>query len=96
MARDNGAVTGLNLPECLSALPRPRDVHKVTGSFCLELFCGLASLTLSLVLEAVPCMCPWDSSFGSEFDVLLHGKVLFALAVAGRLTYAHLGSHANP
>ena len=64
---------------------------KVTGSFCLELFCGLASLTLSLVFEAVPCMCPWDSSFGSDFDVLLHGKVLFALAVAGRLTYAHLG-----
>ena len=91
MARDDGAVTGLNLPECLSALPRPRDVFKVTGSFCLELFCGLASLTLSLVFEAVPCMCPWDSSFGSEFDVLLHGKVLFALAVAGRLAYAHFG-----
>ena len=49
-----GAVHGLNLPECLSALPRTRDV-------------------------------------GSEFDVLLHGKVLFALAVAGRLTYAHFG-----
>ena len=56
-----------------------------------QVFCGLASLTLSLVFEAVPCMCPWDSSFGSEFDVLLHGKVLFALAVAGRLTYAHFG-----
>ena len=75
----------------MSALPRSRDVHNVTGSFCLELFCGLASLTLSLVFEAVPCMCPWDSSFGSEFDVLLHGKVLFALAVAGRLAYAHFG-----
>ena len=36
-------------------------------------------------------MCPWDSSFGSEFDVLLHGKVLFALAVAGRLAYVHFG-----
>ena len=36
-------------------------------------------------------MCPWNSSFGSEFDVLLHGKVLFALAVAGRLAYAHFG-----
>ena len=75
----------------MSALPRPHDVCKVTGSFCLELFCGLASLTLSLVFEAIPCMCPWDSSFGSEFDVLLHGKVLFALAVAGRLAYAHFG-----
>ena len=36
-------------------------------------------------------MCPWDSSFGSEFNVLLHGKVLFALAVASRLAYAHFG-----
>ena len=96
VARDDGAVTGLNLPECLSALPRSRDVIKVTGNFCLELFCGLASLTLSLVFDAVPCMCPWDSSFGSEVDVLLHGKVLFALAVAGRLAYALFGLPCSP
>ena len=89
VARDVGAVTGLNLPKCLLALRRPHDVYKVAGSLCLELFCGTASLTLSSVFEEVLCMCPWDSSFGSEFDVLLHRKILFSLAVAGRLAYAH-------
>ncbi|CAK0818488.1 unnamed protein product [Prorocentrum cordatum] len=51
--RNDGAVTGLKPPECLAALPRARGVHLVMGGLCLELFCGLASLTLSQVFEAI-------------------------------------------
>ena len=63
----------------------------MSGCFFVELFCGLAAVTLSLVLEKVPCMCPWDSTYGPEFNVLDHAPALFALAKAGRIVAAHLG-----
>ena len=52
---------------------------------------GSSAWSSSAALLHCSLLCPRDSSFGSEFNVLLHGKLLFALVVAGRLAYAHFG-----
>ena len=84
------------LPEVLRELLHAREVVErpleISGSFAIELFAGCAALTLALTMERVPCMCPWDVSFGSEFDVLTHGEVLYKLVQANRLVAVHSGT----
>ena len=84
VARDDADVTGSNLPDCLQDLPRCDEVLKTTG----ELFGCLAAVTLALTFEKVPCMCPWDSAFGTEFEV---SEILVRLATESRLSFVHCG-----
>ena len=72
-------------------LPYIPEVLRVSGQFCAELCCGDAAITLALTFESVPCICPWDRAFGSQFDLLDNERVCFALADDGRLMMTHLG-----
>jgi hypothetical protein len=62
------------------------------GKFCLEVFCGSAVITLSLVMMNIPCICPWDSKFGSQFNVLTCGNVLKTLIEHGRIVCSHFAT----
>ena len=62
---------------------------KVAGSCFVEIFCGQAAFTLCLMLSTVPCICPWDVKFGSEFNVLTHGMSLLSLIKHCLLTAMH-------
>ena len=68
---------------------RPLEVE---GTFVLEVFAGECALTLAFLMHSVPCMRPWDSMVGQQFDVLLQGHVLIQLAQAGVLDYAALAT----
>ena len=68
-------------------VPGLNAILEATGDMCLELFCGLATLTLALTFEKVPCVCPWSSALGSEFDVVADGEVLVQLAKENRLSF---------
>ena len=64
---------------------------RVSGQFCAELFRGESAITLSLVFEDLPCICPWDRAYGLQFDVVEHERVFFALTDDGRLILVRLG-----
>ena len=81
----------MSLPEILQGLPDIPAVLRTSGQFCAELFCGDAAITLALVFENLPCICPWDRAYGVAFDVAEHDNVFFALAEEGRLMLVHLG-----
>ena len=51
----------------------PESTLDVQGQFFLECFAGEGVLTLGVLLTKVPCMRPWDSRYGQQFDVLQHG-----------------------
>ena len=91
VALDDGDVTGSTLPDCLQDLRRCDAVLKTTGDLCLQLFCGFAAFTLALSFEKVPCMCPWDSAFGAEFDVVANDEILVRFGKASRLSFVHFG-----
>ena len=92
MAWDVGEVTGSNIQDCLQEHPRVGAVLETTGKLCLELFGGMAAaFTLALTFEKVPCMCPWDSAFGAEFDVIADGEVLVRLAKDNRFCFVLFG-----
>jgi hypothetical protein len=67
----------MTLPMPLSTLPLAELVIekplRVTGSLFLECFCGMFGITLAVMMQSVPCICPWDSMFGPNFDVLKSG-----------------------
>ena len=91
MAPDDGMPSGVTLPKVLSMLAGPDRLLRVDGSFFLELFCGLASLTLACMVRGVPAVCPWDSTYGDCFDVFLQSELLLTFAASGRLAVCHLG-----
>ena len=51
----------------LDTLPCCTRVLSVQGEFAIEICCGLASLTLGLVMSSVPCLKPWDAMCGEAF-----------------------------
>ena len=36
-------------------------------------------------------MCPWDSAFGAEFDVVAHGEIFVRLSKNSWLSFVHFG-----
>ena len=68
----------------------PERVLNLSARFCLEVFSGVGVLTLGLVFARLPCLRPWDSLNGPDFDVLAFGQVILELALRGRLAYVHL------
>ena len=64
----------------------------VTGSFFLEVYSGEGVFTMAMMEVLVPCIKPWDSRFGEQYDVLREGFILIQLASARRIGSAHLGS----
>ena len=77
----------------LAALPSAHDLIKgnlsVDGAMFLECFCGQAAITLACIMINVPCICPWDCKFGSEFNVLMYGHVIEQLIIAHRIVAQH-------
>ena len=51
----------------------------VQGCFAIEIFAGSAGCIIGMVLARVPCIRPWDNLYGSAYDVLAEGMVLFKL-----------------
>lgn len=84
------------LPEVLQGLRQAREVVErpleISGSFVIELFAGCAALTLALLIEKVPCMCPWDVNFGADFDVTIYGEIFYKLVRSGRVVAVHFGT----
>ena len=64
----------------------------VSGQFCLECFAGQAMITLGLLLTCVPCMRPWDSKYGQQFNVLTIFSILLSLIHAQRIIAAHFAT----
>ena len=50
---------------------------------------GCNSHPCALTFEKVPCVCPWRSALGAEFDVIADGEVLVLLAKENRLSFVH-------
>ena len=63
-----------------------------SGTFVLEVFAGEFVLTLAMLVLHLPCMRPWDTLAGQQFDVLVHGHILISLVEAGVITYAALAT----
>ena len=62
----------------------------VSGEFALEVCCGEAIVTIGLLMAKVPCIKPWDTKYGENFDVLSNGHVLISLASSSHLSFVHL------
>ena len=68
------------------------DLHRFdfSGEFALEVCCGEAIVTIGLMMAKVPCIKPWDTKYGENFDVLSNGHVLINLASSSYLNFVHL------
>ena len=69
-----------------------QPVHK----FFLELFSGEAIFTLALVMASVPVLHPWDTAFGSQFDVVAGLSLIIAAIRSGLVIVVHLGTPCRP
>ena len=82
------------LPEAVQSLPTVRQI--IAGTIAVvgfvEIFCGLAGLTLGCMFAEVPCICPWDIRYGSDFDVLAHGHVFMELIARKIIRAMHFGT----
>ena len=89
-------VSLLALPAVLLELPCAHEVIEwplqIGGSFAVEIFAGHAGVSLALTFEKVPCMRPWDTSYGEEFDVLRHSQILYELVDTRQLVAAHFAT----
>ena len=56
----------------------------------IEIFAGQAIITLGLMFSMVPCLRPWDLQFGSCYNVLENGWILFKLISDGYIGFCHL------
>jgi len=61
----------------------------VSGEFFLEVFAGVAALTLGIVMRSVPCLKPWDCMYDEQFDVLTQGWIIIRLIRAGVIVVTH-------
>ena len=64
----------------------------VSGTFFLEVFAGDAVFTLGCVMHFVPCLRPWDITYGSQFDVIANECILSSLIVGGVISFMHFGT----
>ena len=58
----------------------------------MEIFAGVACLTLAFMLEGIPAICPWDCKYGEAFNVLEHGNIIVAVILAGRIVASHFAT----
>ena len=63
---------------------------KVQGRCCIELYAGVAAISLSLLFLAVPCMVPWDIIDGEHLDIVHNGQVILALLQWKLLGFTHI------
>ena len=48
-----------------------------SGEFALEVCSGEGVFTIGLLMAKVPCLRPWDSQFGEQFNVLSNGCMCY-------------------
>ena len=63
---------------------------KVQGRCCIELYAGVAAISLSLLFLAVPCMVPWGIIDGEHLDIVHNGQVILALLQWKILGFIHI------
>ena len=64
----------------------------VEGTFFVECFHGDGAVALACVIRGIPCICPFDTQYGEEFDLLKNGEVLFELVRTRRVSSSHIGT----
>ena len=60
--------------------------------FFMEIFAGECGLTMGVQLTHIPCLLPWDSKFGPDYNVLTMGFMLQDIIKAGIVLSAHFGT----
>ena len=70
----------------------PVACSNVSGEFFLEVFAGVAALTLGIMMHCVPCLKPWDCMYDEQFDVLTQGWIIIRLIRAGVIVVTHFGT----
>ena len=68
------------------------DLTQVSGSFFLECFAGEAIFTIAVVMSCVPALCPWDTRYGCQFDVVSGLNVLLTAIARHTIVAMHLGT----
>ena len=64
----------------------------VEGTFFVECFHGDGAVALACVIKGIPCICPFDTQYGDEFDLLKNGEVLNELVRTERVGSSHIGT----
>ena len=64
----------------------------ISHDFFFEAFAGSCRLTLGVVMSRVPCAMPFDTVYGSEFDVIANEMVLRNLIMLGIVTFVWFGT----
>ena len=79
----------LSLPSVFHAT---RLMNETSGHFFIEAFAGSAVFTLAVLMNGIPCLCPWEIELDSRLDVVrnLH-QLLFAIEI-GLIAAMHLGT----
>ena len=63
----------------------------VEGTFFVECFHGDGAVSLACLIKGIPCICPFDTQYGDEFDLLKNSEVLNELVRTERVGTSHIG-----
>ena len=79
----------LSLPSVFDAT---RILNNTPCQFFIEAFAGSAVFTIAVMMNGIPCFCPWEISIDARLDVVrnMH-HLLFAIQV-GLIAAMHLGT----
>ena len=62
------------------------------GALFVECFHGDGAVVLACFVKGIPCICPFDTQYGEEFDLLENGGVLCELVRRKLVGSSHLGT----
>ena len=63
----------------------------ISHDLFFEAFAGSCRLTLGVMMSQVPCVMPFDTVYGSEFDLIAHEHVLRDLIMLGMISFIWFG-----
>ena len=69
-----------------------RSHLSVSHDVFFEAFAGSCRLTMGVMMSRVPCVMPFDTVYGEEFDVLANEEVLRNLIMLGMISFIWFGS----
>ena len=85
------------MPEWFGTLPSLAGLClssalRVDRQFFMEVFSGTAIMTLGVMMQCIPAICPWDVMYGQCFDIVQQEAAVSSLIEAGRVVAMHLGT----